>query len=185
MPDEEIRDDAFGKQLEELANHMDIEEVDAEGLWTGIHHQLPKKRRSVYWYAAAAVVALFAVGMVLKFQKPKVSPPEYSFNSISDVSAELASIESDYEQQVNEKLQEIEASDIDSAELRFIYDELDLLTQLGAEYEEELKQMGPNEKIIQTILKCYERRLQLLDRLMQESDKLKNENRHENHETLL
>lgn len=188
MPEEEQREDAFGQQLNELSNHMDIEEIDAEGLWTGIHDQLPQRKRPRYWYAAAAaIIALVAVGILLQMGGgPKDPGTTYAqIESISDISVELASIESDYENQVAEKLREIEQSDIDSAELRFIYDELDLLNQLNTEYEQELKEMGANEKIIQTILKCYERRLQLLDRLMQESEKKKKEHRHEDHETIL
>lgn len=187
MPEEEKREDAFGQQLNELSNQMDIEDLDTEGLWTGIHDHLPQRKRPRYWYAAAAaaVIALVAVGILLKPNQPDTTTTYAQIETISDISVELASLESNYEAQVAQKLQEIEQSDVDSAELRFIYDELDLLNQLGAEYEQELKEMGPNEKIIQTILKCYERRLQLLDRLMQESDKHKNEHRHEHHETLL
>lgn len=174
MPNKESND-AFEEQLNGMSDSMDVEDLDIDNVWTGVHHQLPRKRNRNFLYAAASIVVLMAVGIVLWPKQAVIDDPMLAesspLSSISDVSPELANKERVYLQLINEKWNEVTPSAIDSGELQFIYDELKVLDQLGTEYENELREMGPNEKIIQTILKCYERRLQLLDMLKRESEK--------------
>lgn len=166
--------DPFEERLNGISGSMDVEDLDIDNVWTGIHHRLPRKRNRSFLYAAASIVVLMAVGIVLWPRQKVIDNPvlaQNTLSSISDVSPELANKERVYLQLIDEKWNEVTPSAIDSGELQFIYDELKVLDQLGTEYENELREMGPNEKIIQTILKCYERRLQLLDMLKRESEK--------------
>lgn len=175
MPAEEPFKDPFEEQLSAFSSDdMNVEDVDAEGLWKGIDHRLPRKSRRPFLYAAASILLLIAFGIAL-WPEPTINDPvEVStISKLSDVSPELADQEQAYLQLIDEKWGEVTPSSIDSGTLQFIYDELEMLDELGTEYENELREIGPNEKIIQTILKCYERRLQLLDILKRESEKPK------------
>jgi len=187
MPDNHEKPDAFQRQLDELSEQLNVDELDIEGSWTGIHHRLPAKKRTWVWYAAAAVVilALFTYLNIDVNTDDHHLANETSINTISDISPELALLETDYQQQVASKWTEIESEQVDSAQIRFIYDELELLNQLEDEYEAELRAVGPNEKVVQTILKCYERRLELLEMLLRESNKPRKEHQNEDHKPII
>lgn len=173
--------DPFEEQVNGLRHEMDTDELDIEASWTGIHHRLPKKQNNRrIWYAAASVVLVAAIGWLLI---PKEKPKEWieyrGEITVGSLSPELAKLEEEYQLEISSKWEAIDRSAVDSAELQFILDELELLEELSAEYQNDLQELGPNEKIIQTILKCYERKIQLLDQLTREFSKPKKEMRNE------
>lgn len=173
--------DPFEEQVKGLQHEMDTDELDIEASWTGIHHRLPKKRRTMrVWYAAASIILLAGIGW---FLRPPESPKnwiEYQGEiTVGSLSPELAKLEEEYKLEINSKWNALDKDAIDSAELQFILDELSLLEELSTEYQNDLQELGPNEKIIQTILKCYERKIQLLDQLTREFSKPQKEMRNE------
>ena len=150
----------------QITGNWDHEEVDIQANWIGIQADLRKKKQRKRMYAVSSVAVCLAIVMIfLPEQGVEEIQPQIS---LSDVSPELAKTETNYHQVIQEKWIEIQDNDVDSAQVQFIYDELDLLTELEKEYQQELQEMGPNELIVQTMLKCYERRIQLLDLLMKE-----------------
>lgn len=120
------------------------------------------------WTIAAAVALIGA--MVLFWPQPPHTAVDYQ---LSDFYPEFAGKEREYRQLVAAKEKAIGLDNIDHRHFREIFEELALLEEIQAQNLRDLPEYYDNEQLVQTLIKYYEQRIRILERLALEIDKKK------------
>ena len=164
----------------------DLEDLSIGGIWKGVESKLgeedsdsnKEKRvsffriRKSYLFAAAASVLLL-IGFMAG-QKWSVNPPvEKALPSLADISPELAKTEAEFKKLIAQKESEIGLNRLEKEAFAEIFDELDLLESIHEEYRKDIPEFGHNDQLIHTLIKYYEQKIRLLERLSNEIEKLK------------
>ena len=174
----------------ERAN-LDVESLDEKNNWEVIKRELAGRKKKVIpvsgkinWIhirnMAAAALILFSLGYITKdIINTVVSRKTVTLSSIDNT---LGRREDQYKSMVNYRVMEIKALPAnDEALIREIYYELDRLDTIYRQSMADLRVLGPNEKIINTIFDTYEQKIRLLELIILETNKSKI---HENNENI-
>ncbi len=150
---------------------LDLHTPDINRLWQDMDAtRKQQKRRSIRWVqlVAASVVILLFTGMLLRHEKQM----QQQLTSLSQINEELAKKESDYNQQVAHKW--VSYQNMPGAETDIAKDLLYELNLLDTIYNDGLQQIitnGYNERAASILLKTYEQRLRIIERLINEKQK--------------
>jgi hypothetical protein len=166
---------------------LDVESPDEETIWEGISGEMSlrgKKEKppagKIGWIRirnmAAAAIILFSLGYITKDIINIIS----SRNNVtlSSIDIKLGHREEQYKLLVDYRTKEVKALPAaDEAIVKELYNELDRLDTIYRQSMSDLKVLGPNEKVINTIFDTYEQRIRLLELIILETNKIKiNEN---------
>ncbi len=150
----------------------------------------PERRRSAFtWWAVAASVA-FLLGFGIWLYKPSPdlpTPGEQQIAdrdtvqtapslSLGDLSPDLKKLEQYYTANINLELSRLDISGENKA---VADDYLARLRELDAEYQDlvrELNEVGPNEETISAMIRNFQIRLELLQKLKSKLNELKQSN---------
>lgn len=161
--------------LSKLDEKMPVEEQSAK-----------KKGNSVWWQIAASVV--LALGLTLYFFSSKKDDKNiketqivetdngkggYQNISLGDLSPDLKKVENYYLTNINLELSDLEV-DANNKEVMDSY--MERLAELDTEYHvlnKELNEVGPNDQMIEALVKNLQLRLQLLQKLKSKLNLLK------------
>ncbi len=156
-----------------------VETPDFQGMWEEIAPNIPgqKQRRSaivigIRKIAIAASFMLlggFAVWLFMDQQNQEES-------SLAMFYPELLEMEDNYRQTIALKEANIPFDSLDQFLFEEILDELNTLEEMKATTLEDLPQYSKNERVVNALMKYYERKIQILERLSNEYQKSK---RHE------
>lgn len=168
---------------------LDVESPDDAAIWYGMQSRTQIGKRSVQLSRknqglirirniAAAAIILFSLGYIAN--DIINGRNDIKLITLSSIDSELGRKEEQYKTLVNFKTEEVRvfsgSNDINVSEL---FDEIKNLDQIYNEAMKDLKELGPNEKVINTIFNTYEQRIRLLELIILESNKTEN---HENKE---
>lgn len=163
--------------LRDRREDLDTETPDDNAIWKGIEDRLGKNRhgkKSVNWIRirniAAAAFILFSLGYItndiINGKKRNVMP------TLSSIDRELGKKEEEYKQVIGFKTREVrqyEGTGNEAVDQLFLE-----LKKLDSEYSaamSDLKELGPDEKVINTIFNTYEQRIRLLELILLEINK--------------
>lgn len=180
------------KYLAGQRKNLDVESPDDEAIWKGIqkglHHVMPEKKRlfnksrlaKILSIAAAAFI-LFSIGYIANdIINNRVNNQRVTLSSID---AELGLREKEYKTLVNYKTEEVSAfASSDDKIIKELFDEIKKLDLNYDQSMKDLKELGPNEKIIHTIFDTYEQKIRLLELIILETNKI---NSHEKNEKII
>jgi archaellum component FlaC len=100
--------------------------------------------------------------------------------SLSSIDNELGRREKEYKTLVNFKTEEVKSfSGSDDIIIKQLFDEIKKLDAVYDQSIKDLKELGPDEKVINTIFSTYEQKIKLLEMIIIETNKI---SRHENDE---
>ena len=168
--------------LEENRQRMDVDQHEEAMIWQHVQEKLSKKstsRKMLFRKIAAAVFVLLSITYII-YNESK--PPNVVIVGLSDISPELARQETEYKKMLIQKTNEIKISPSQKEQLQFLYNELHELDTIYNSYLDDLNQSGANEQIIRSLLDYYEKKIRVLDRILNETQKMKD---HENNEKYL
>lgn len=152
----------------------EMEELESDVLWHGIQQELrhDKWRFQIgtywRWSIAASILVLSGVAWWW-YQSSEISTTDSV--SITAYYPELAQTEQSFQQQINEKKQQLNFSAIDRQAFQEIFMELEILDQIHQEYLDDISIYQDNDQLARTLIKYYERKIQILERLSKEIDK--------------
>ena len=155
----------------------DLEVVSEERIWNRIQRG-SKKTEKLGWrlqvgshwrWSAAAGIALL-LGFFLAF--PNVDSRDQPFN-LADYYPELAMEEQRYQRLIGEKEKALGLDRIKQDDFKTIFEELTLLDEIHAEIRRDLPQYYGNEHLVGTLIKYYEHKIRILERLTLELEKHK------------
>ena len=168
--------------IQSIRQKLDVEKPDEDLLWIGISHSLDKKDRqkhSGYWKYALTTAASVLIAFFVGYQVMKQTGQQLVFIKIDP---ELAKYESEMVDQIKNYSLQIERTNYNLNELPTTPNNLRDIDQLIEMYSSDLKKYGPNPELIRSLVDLYEKKVLLLQRMLNEIEKAKN---HEMHQIVL
>ncbi len=171
------------KYLTSERDRLDMEKPDDDRIWQGISSRLSgsgrKEKRKILrpvFYRIIKIAALafiiFSLGYItndiIKVRRNDVTTGPV----LSSVDSELGRRESRYQELINLKTVEVNSfSTCHDSILVQLFSEIKKLDTIYAESVKDLKEIGPEERIINTIFATYEQKIRLLELIIFETNK--------------
>jgi hypothetical protein len=171
---------------------LDVESPDDTAIWNGIRRGLETGgmadkrliiRSRFIWIRniAAAALILFSLGYIAndiingRRDNGRVT--------LSLINSDLGRREKEYKSLVVLKTKEVSSFyGSGDKEVKELFEEIKKLDALYDEAMTDLKELGPDEKVINTIFSTYEQKIRLLELIILETNK---QNSHENNEKII
>ena len=167
--------DDFEKYVEGHRNEFDVDEP--RNLWGGIQAEMLRKKyqnKLNAWRIAASVAILFAVShlgfdVAMRNMQPSATPQN---------TGAFASLEVQYEEEVENLEKEVKQKGLNKHEYATLFEQLAYIDKIENEYRADIPLGNNKEKIAEILVDTYEKKIRLLERLLEEADrneKLQNE----------
>ena len=178
--------DQLEKYIKDHQTELDqIEAVDANALWERIQQpeatirSLPASPRSGWqlqvgrnWLMMAAATALLLIGVSIWMVQPNETNPMTSANlSVEDYYPDIAEEESAFRRTIARKEAELDFHQLNRQQFVDIFNELDELEKIHRRQMQDLPEVFDNEEWVSTLMRYYEQKLRILERLSREIDK--------------
>jgi hypothetical protein len=180
------------KYLSVQRKNLDVEAPDDSVIWEGIRGRLSVQRPAMesperkirlirIRNIAALAFILFSLGYIANdLINGRIHDRAITLSSIDNA---LGRREKEYKSLIRVKTEEVStfssSGDLIISEL---FEEIKKLDLIYDQAMKDLKELGPNEKVINTIFSTYEQRIRLLELIILESNKI---NRNENNEKII
>ncbi|MEL6846372.1 MAG: hypothetical protein AAFP02_24455 [Bacteroidota bacterium] len=176
-----MKQDSLEDMLRRRRAELDTEEPDVPLIWEGVQSQLQRRRRRpVRWLAAASVLLL--LGSVLYYRLSpnlttpvvadcETAPPDREDLIFAGIDESLAKEEAKAACLVRDKEAMLNLTKVDQQKYHDIFVELRLLEELHEDFKKDLPEYGEKDRLLKTLMKYYDRRLKILDRLSNEIQK--------------
>lgn len=153
---------------------LDVEKVDEDFLWEGISKsmqpQRKQKRISVIWFISSVAASVIITLMVVRFW-PLEPKQQLIFVNIDP---NLAKQEVELKSQIEEFTKQINLANVNLNELPTSQNDLQYIDDLIEKYTADLKRFGPNQRLIESLMDLYNKKILLLQRMLNEIEKSKN-----------
>lgn len=179
----------FEKYLLDNRDVLDqIEEPDLEKMWKEIRRGNLEVRnqklatsavnrpnnwhlsigRNWRWAIAASIVLVLSVYILLPTKTE--APMEVQ---IAEIFPEIAQQEANYQRLIAQKEDELNLSMVDKKAFAELFSELQQLEEIHKEYLQDLPRYEKNDHLVSILLRYYERKIKILERLSREIEKKK------------
>jgi tetrahydromethanopterin S-methyltransferase subunit G len=166
--------DKFEEYIVSQGQLLDVESPDDEKVWKGISAKLGKTRRlRIGLLSAAALILLLitsAVTITFIIKQRKATEPGYS---LLKVSKQLGDEENYFRLTVNRKMAEVKRSGANEAEYTEMMDQLEQIDRQYEIYMTDLQELGNQPKILKGIIRCYEMKIRVIEKTLNEIEKKK------------
>lgn len=159
---------------------LDTEKPDEDYLWTGISQSFmkPKKTKRFYIIRIAAAALILITLTYTGFELATIRKNQQLI--LSKIDPVLAQQEAQFQEQINSYYKILHQTKFDKNQLVTNYSELQNIDEMIQQYSEDLKKHGPNPKILNSLMDLYQKKILVLDRMLNEIEKNKN---YENNKT--
>ncbi len=175
---------AFEKYLEAQRSRLDVESPDDALIWEGINRGLQqrKKRRDGFFWKAAAVLIFLASATYVLYNE-MYRPRQNIYNiSLSDIDPSYSQRVETYQAAINQKMQEVEELETPgTTDMKAYFEEMRQLDRMFREYQEDYRMLGRNERLIRAMLDYYDKKVRILDRMLMEIQKQKDNEKRKKH----
>ncbi len=177
-----------------IVGHRDeldsVEALNVEKIWLGVSQQpavssrqstlcpkdslwdgLAVNKKKWVWAVAASVLLLIGFGLGYLVGDDKTEEPLYS---LKDISPQLAEQEAEFIQLISQKEAEIDIQNLEKETFKDIFEELELLDEIHKEFRKDIPQFSQNDQLVSTLIRYYEQKIRILERLSNEIEKHKN-----------
>ncbi len=178
------------KYLKENRNKLDVESPDDNSIWEGIRSGIQNERTGSekprgkiilmrFRNIAAIVLIALLAGYVINDIIGDITLGRKI--TLASIDSKLGQKEKDYKKLIRYKKQEIGSFDeIDNVIIRELIEELNRLDTIYNTVMDDLNKNGYNEKIVNTIFDTYEKKVQILELIIRETNKQENNENKEN-----
>ncbi len=154
-------------------NQFDVEHADEDYLWTGISQSLDSKNRKnrfMIFKISAAVILIIALSF---FAYQLISLRNNQQLILAKIDPKLAKQEAQFQNQIKTYYQVLQKSDYDKDLLTTSFKDIEYIDTLISKYSDDLYKNGPNPKLLNSLMDLYQKKLKLLDRMLNEIEKNK------------
>ena len=156
-------------------SQLDTEQADEDYLWTGISHSLNtnnrKHNRFLAIKIAASVIVIFTLS-IITYQLISIRNNQQLI--LANIDPNLAKQEAQFQNQIKTYYQVLQKTDYNEDLLTTSFRDLEYIDTLISKYSNDLNQNGPNTKLINSLMDLYQKKIRLLDRMLNEIEKDKN-----------
>ena len=164
----------FEEYIENRLHQMDVETHDDEKIWKGISSELGKTRklRIGLLNAAAVILLLITSGVSVTLLLKQRKAAETNF-SLQNVSKQLGEEETFFRLTVIQKLDEVKRSGAKSDDNNVMMEQLEQIDRQYETYMTDLQELGNQPKILKGIIRCYELKIRVIEKTLNEIEKNK------------
>ncbi|OFX85776.1 MAG: hypothetical protein A2W99_05610 [Bacteroidetes bacterium GWF2_33_16] len=161
-------------------NKLDVENADEDFLWAGISQSFikPKRSKRMVVLQIAASVLLFIGLSYAVFELSIIRNNQELI--LKNIDPKLARQEAQFQKQINTYYNTLIKTNFDKDQLATSFNELQNIDDMIHQYSEDLKNHGANPKILNSLMDLYQKKILVLDRMLNEIEKNKN---YENNKT--
>jgi hypothetical protein len=168
---------SFEKNIKENRSELDrIEMPDTNRIWRGIQQEMKGEANTSpngwsisigkywQWSIAASVCLLIAAYFIFR-------PVPHEASQQVDLASyypELADQQDEYVQLIQQKESEMNIGKLDKASFADIFKELEMLDNIHQETLEDVPKYIDNEQLVRTLIRYYEQKIKILERLSKE-----------------
>ncbi|MFC2090503.1 hypothetical protein ACFLT1_06960 [Bacteroidota bacterium] len=176
------------KYLKKIREQMDVEQPDDQGIWEGIRDGIQEPRegagRKIIWLQirniAAVAILFLTIGYFINEVVSDRNNKEHV--TLAAVNHQLGERENEYRAQVKYIQKKIAAfTEADNDVIEELLQEIQHLDTIYNQCMIDLKELGYDDRVVNTIFDTYERKIFLLELIILEYDKTQN---YESDETL-
>ena len=152
-------------------NLLDVEKPDEDYLWTGISQSISaqKKKRS-FWGLKIAASIIIIIGLsFLTYQLISIRNNQQLI--LAKIDPDLAKQEAQFQHQIKAYYQVLEKTDYNKDLLASSFKDLEYIDTLINKYSKDLSQYGPNPRLLNSLMDLYQKKIRLLDRMLNEIEK--------------
>ncbi|MDA3954184.1 MAG: hypothetical protein PF485_11090 [Bacteroidales bacterium] len=152
-------------------NQLDVEKVDEEYLWTGISQTVNKKvnqSRFLFVKIAATIIVLIALSFIT-YQITSLRSNQQLI--LAKIDPDLAKQEAQFQNQIKTYYQVLQKTNYDEELLSTSFNDLEYIDTLISKYSDDLSTNGPNPKLLNSLMDLYQKKIRLLDRMLNEIEK--------------
>ena len=173
--------DHLEKYIRENREQLDqVEQPEADLIWLGIQGQMATEEKQQH--TGGKVIQLpqsWAIGIAASMLLLIVSgiwyisslPKENQKIDLATYVPELDLQQESYQQLIAQKEADLNLTSLDRAEFEEIFMELSTLEEIHQEFLKDLPQFNQNSQLVEVIIKYYERKIRILERLSNEIEK--------------
>lgn len=161
-------------------NKLDVEKTDEDYLWTGISHSINKKTNQKRFMAikiAASIVLVLALSFI-SYQLTSLRTNQQLI--LANIDPNLAKQEAQFQNQIKTYYKVLQKSNFNEDLLTTNFNDLEYIDTLISKYSDDLNQNGPNPKLLNSLMDLYQKKIRMLNRMLNEIEK---NNKYENHKT--
>jgi hypothetical protein len=153
---------------------LDVEKPDEEYLWTGISQSMSathKRKHILLLRSVAAASVLLILSLTVVFFLNRKDDQPLVFVNIDPM---LADQEVLFKNQITTYTKLIKQTTYDASQLATSSREIQFIDDLIGYYTKDLKQNGSNPKLVSSLMDLYQKKIMLLERMLNEIEKSKN-----------
>ena len=169
----------FEEYIQNIRPLLDTEQPDENHIWAGISHSLKVQKRIRYWKYALTAAAMLTIAFTAGYHFTKTSEQHLIFVNLDP---KLAKQEAELVHRIENYTRQIEREKFNMDALPTTPAILNDIDRLIETYSADLRQYGANPELIRTLLDLYEKKMMLLNRMLNEIEKEKD---HENNKFFL
>lgn len=174
--------DQFEKYLEENRRELDSRQLHEPIIWSGIERNLRQKKNNrniILWRAAAIVLAFMTVVQFTYILTNKHNQQKSGeLAMISPANGAFETLEASYRQEMYMLEQRIAEKKVDPEDYSLFYEEMSFINQVENEFKEEIPLTNDREKLAAILIDTYEKKIQLLERLLQQVERDEKREKH-------
>jgi hypothetical protein len=168
------------QRINESRKDLDrVERVDVSRMWAALETNLEQDKKTKpngwqinignNWKWSIAAMIVLAAGLFWL-------QPNTTQNNIPDLAEyypHLKETEESYQQLISQKEKDINLKRLDQKDYPDLFEELELLEKIHLEYLKDVPEFKSNDQLINTLIRYYEQRIRILERLSNEIEKTK------------
>jgi hypothetical protein len=165
--------------IRNIRPELDVEQPDEDLIWMGISQSFKnhaKQKRIHYWRYALLAAAMIIFAFMAGYHVTKKSEQHLIFVNLDP---KLAKQEAKLVHLIKNYTRQIERENFDLETLPTTPADLKDMDRLIEAYSADLRQYGANPELIRTLLDLYEKKIMLLNRMLNE---IKKEKEYENNQ---
>jgi len=150
-----------------------VEKPDEEYLWTGISQAMSvnKKHKHILLLSSVAAASVILIlSLTFTYFLNRRDKQQLMFVNIDPA---LANQEVQFKNQIETYSKLIKQTSYDASQIVTNKSEIQYIDDLISNYSKDLKQNGPNPKLINSLMDLYRKKIMLLERMLNEIEKSK------------
>ena len=155
-------------------DQLDIENPDEDYLWEGISQSFikPKRTRPLFVLKIAATLLIIIGLSYAAFELSIIRNNQELI--LKNIDPELAKQEAQFKKQIDLYYNELIKTNFNKNQLETNYNELQNIDDMIHQYSDDLKRFGPDPRILSSLMDLYQKKILVLDRMLNEIEKNKN-----------
>ena len=154
-------------------DQLDVEKVDEDYLWTGISHSInkkPNRSRFLLLKIAASVIIIVTLAFIT-YQLTSLQRNQELI--LANIDPNLAKQEAQFQTQIKTYYDILQQTNYSEDLLTESFNDLEYIDTLISKYSNDLSTNGPNPRLLNSLMDLYQKKIRLLDRMLNEIEKNK------------